>query len=246
MLRGSPGTSPWRPVGVIGGMGPAATVDFLARLVAATPATTDQEHIPVVVWGDPTVPDRVAAARGQDTSPVPWMRAGAQGLAHMGAEVLAVACNTAHAFAAEATAGLGVELVSMVDASAAALAADGSAAGARRVALFGTRGLVEAGLYQGALASHRIETVVPDDARQEAVSALILRVKAAEPLPGLVQELAGHVAAQADAGCTHALVACTELSLLVTEAQRAGVTFALPVVDASDELARAVVRAAAR
>ena len=243
-MRGSPGRSRWRTVGIIGGMGPAATVDFMARLVAATPASTDQQHIPVVVWSDPTVPDRVAAVRGQGASPVPWMRAGVEGVTQLGAQVVAVACNTAHAFLEESTAGVDVEVVSMVEAAALALEEAGAAEG--RVLLLGTKGLVEADLYQRALGEHGIEAVVPDDPGQEALSALILRVKAAEPAAALAGELAEFTRAFAARGATHVLLACTELSLLASEAARTGVEFALPVVDASDELARAVVRAAGR
>lgn len=246
-MRGSPGRSRWRTVGIIGGMGPAATVDFMARLVAATPASTDQQHIPVVVWSDPTVPDRVAAARRQGASPVPWMRAGVEGVTQLGAQVVAVACNTAHAFLEESTAGVDVEVVSMVDASAVALAALGADLPAPpRALVLGTRGLLEVGLYQDALAAEDLGVLVPDEAEQARLSALILRVKAAEPAAALAGELAEFTRAFAARGATHVLLACTELSLLASEAARTGVEFALPVVDASDELARAVVRAAGR
>ena len=242
-LRGSPGRSRWRTVGIIGGMGPAATVDFMARLVAVTPASTDQEHIPVVVWSDPTVPDRVAAVRGQGASPVPWMRAGVEGVTQLGAQVVAVACNTAHAFLEESTAGVDVEVVSMVEAAALALEEAGAAEG--RVLLLGTRGLVEADLYQRALGEHGIEAAVPDDPGQEALSALILRVKAAEPAAALAGELVDLVAGPTGRGCSHVLLACTELSVLAAQAHRDGLGFGAVVVDSSDALARAVVRAAA-
>ena len=71
MATGAP-----RTVGILGGMGPAATADFYARLVRATPAERDQDHLPVVVWGDPTVPDRVAALAGTGPSPASSRRPG--------------------------------------------------------------------------------------------------------------------------------------------------------------------------
>jgi aspartate racemase len=86
-----------RKIGILGGMGPAATVDFLTKIVAATPAHCDQEHIPVIVWSDPRTPDRTLALLNPDSpSPVPALRDGAMALEKAGADFIAIACNTAH------------------------------------------------------------------------------------------------------------------------------------------------------
>jgi aspartate/glutamate racemase len=69
-----------RVVGVIGGMGPDATVDFFAKLVAATGAERDQDHLRIVIDNDPTVPDRTAAIEGRGPSPAPRLAAMARGL----------------------------------------------------------------------------------------------------------------------------------------------------------------------
>ncbi|HRD29440.1 MAG TPA: aspartate/glutamate racemase family protein, partial [Caulobacter sp.] len=84
-----------KTLGVLGGMGPAATLDFLAKLQAATPAARDQDHIRVLVDINPQVPDR----NGEDDTPGPVLAAMAAGLRDAGADVLAIACNTAHAYA---------------------------------------------------------------------------------------------------------------------------------------------------
>src|SRR5436305_14021021 len=88
-----------RPIaGILGGMGPAATADLYQKIIAATPATRDQEHIPVVIWADPTVPDRTPAVLDGGEDPTPWLLRGAERLVAMGAAFIAVPCNTAHAF----------------------------------------------------------------------------------------------------------------------------------------------------
>jgi aspartate racemase len=102
-------------VGVLGGMGPAATADFYDKLVRATPATRDQHHLRVVVWSDPTVPDRSAAIVGDGPDPTPWLLRGGRVLTGAGAGLIAVPCNTAHAFLATVEEQIGVPMVHMID-----------------------------------------------------------------------------------------------------------------------------------
>jgi len=56
-------------VGILGGMGPAATADFYTKLIQSTPATQDQDHLPVIIWADPSMPDRTAALLGNGPGP---------------------------------------------------------------------------------------------------------------------------------------------------------------------------------
>ncbi len=83
-------------IGVLGGMGPLATVDFLAKVIAATPATCDQQHVPMIVHQVPQIPDRSTAILEGNNAPLAPMLAGLERLARAGAEVVAIPCNTAH------------------------------------------------------------------------------------------------------------------------------------------------------
>ena len=85
-----------RLLGVLGGMGPLAGIDFLAKLIAATPADRDQDHVPVILYSVPQISCRVEAVLGSGPSPLPAMAAGLDVLAGAGAEAVAIACNTAH------------------------------------------------------------------------------------------------------------------------------------------------------
>src|SRR5690554_4447043 len=85
-------------LGILGGMGPAATADFYRRLIEATPAETDAEHVPVIVWGDPRTPDRSEAITGVGEDPTPWLRAGIRTLRSAGATKIVVPCLTSHYF----------------------------------------------------------------------------------------------------------------------------------------------------
>src|SRR5262249_24822880 len=104
-----------RTVGVLGGMGPAATLDFFARVLAATSAGRDQDHIRLIIDCNPAVPDRNEAVAGKGPSPVPLLSAMAQGLEGAGAELLVMPCNAAHAFLRELAQSTALPIVSIID-----------------------------------------------------------------------------------------------------------------------------------
>src|SRR5215212_5749311 len=110
-------TSPEKILGVLGGMGPAATAEFLRLLVAYAPAERDQEHPKVFVLSDPGVPDRTAAILDGGEQPTPWLKKPFFTLADWGADLLAVPCNTAHFFIDQFGEKLPVPLVHIVEAT---------------------------------------------------------------------------------------------------------------------------------
>jgi len=85
-------------IGVLGGMGPAATADFYQKLIQATPAKTDQDHLKVVIFSNPHIPDRTAAIRGEGPDPLPALVVSAETLIRAGADFLTIPCVTAHHF----------------------------------------------------------------------------------------------------------------------------------------------------
>lgn len=231
-----------RPViGVLGGMGPAATAHFQTRLVELTDAAQDADHPTVVTWSDPGVPDRVAALRGAGPSPVPMLRAGLGVLAAAGAQVLAVPCNTVHPFLPEALGGFDqLHLVDMIEAAAEEVAA----AGWSTVAVLATAATLEHGMYSRALAPRSVRSHTPGPRTQPAVLELIAAVKAGTPVRGLAGEYRRLVAELAETGCDGVLVACSEISAVAAASAGEGTALSLPSVDAVDALARAALRAA--
>jgi aspartate racemase len=186
-------------LGVLGGMGPAATLDFLQKLQAYTPAQSDQDHIRVLVDINPKVPDRNTP--GSLAGPVLAEMAGA--LRGAGAEVLAIACNTAHAYAGLIERASGLPLIDMIETGAAAAARSG----AMRVGVLGTKGALK--LYREYLAAQALGLVSLEAERQEAFMELLYRIKRGDTGPqvraamrGLAQELIGHGAEAVIAGCT--------------------------------------------
>ncbi len=227
-------------IGVLGGMGPAATAHFHTRLVSLADADTDADHPTVVTWSDPGVPDRVAALRGTGPSPVPSLRAGLAVLTEAGAEVLAVPCNTVHPFLLEALDGFALRLVDMIEVTAEETAS----AGIDTVAVLATAATLEHRIHQRALAGRSVTAYTPEAEGQAAVLELIAAVKAGVAIRDLVPGYASLIGELAGAGCDGVLVGCSEISAVAAAAVDAGVWAPVPTVDAVDALARATLSAA--
>lgn len=200
-------------VGVLGGLGPAATVDFMARLIAATPAPSDQEHLRLLVDHNPAVPNRHDAIAGRSASVGPALAAMARGLERAGADVLVMVCNTAHAWEDDIRAAVTVPFLSIIDATVDAL----DAGGPRRVGLMAADGCLEAGLYQRALAARGGEPVRWQPPEQAAFMALVYRIKAGERGPALTAAMAALADTLAVQGAEALVAACTEIPLVLTQ-----------------------------
>ncbi len=224
-------------IGVLGGMGPLAGADFVARLTLATPATRDQDHLRCVLWSDPTVPDRTAAALSGGPSPLPAILAGVRVLEQAGAACLAIPCNTAHLWAEEIAAATPLPLLHIVDAAASALAAREVEGGT--IGLMGTAATLRLGLYQTRLSNRGYACLVPDETEmREVVSPAIARIKAND-LDGATASLLTMARRLADRGAAAIVLGCTEIPLALrgAEAQGSG----LVLIDTIDALARAAL-----
>jgi aspartate racemase len=192
-------------LGVLGGMGPAATLEFLRQLQAFTPAEGDQDHIRVLMDLNPKVPDRNVPGSG--AGPVLAEMAGA--LAGAGAEVLAMPCNTAHAHADLIQRASGLPLIDLIETGASA-ARD---LGARRVGVIGTKGALR--LYREYLAAQAMGLVALSPERQEAFMATIYRIKAGDLGPEVSREMASYAADLVAGGAEAVIAGCTEAPLVM-------------------------------
>lgn len=197
-------------IGVLGGMGPAATVDFFRRIVAATPADRDQDHLHLVIDDDPSVPDRTAALLDGGPDPTPTLMEMARRVAVAGAQILVAPCNTASAFLDPAARAAGVPLLRWNAAVVRLLAARYPTG--TTVGILATAGTARTGLYQEYLVGAGLRAWIPDAAVQAAVSDLIRQRKAGRAQQNLVPDLRAAVDAARTAGADIVLLACTELS----------------------------------
>ncbi len=230
-------TAAGRPdtLGVLGGMGPLATVDFLAKLVALTPATRDADHLPVLVYAVPQVPDRVAPIlTGSGPSPLPALLAGMHWLVAAGAKAIALPCHTAHHWADAIDDASPIPLLHIADAAIAALEA-GGLSGAT-VGIIGTRATWQAGIYQDRLCRRGFDTRTCRDTELETVvlpAIALVKQGAPERARPLFERA---IAALLDGGADAVLLACTEIP-----AAFAGHRLPARVIDGTEALARACI-----
>jgi aspartate racemase len=224
-------------LGVLGGMGPLASAQFMLRLTMLTPASIDQEHIPTVLWSDPRVPERGQALMPGGIDPLPTLVHGIEGLKRAGCGAIVIPCNTAHAWYDQMVEAAGIPIPHIVDAAAAELARIGVRPG--RVGLMATPTTLRLKLYQQRLARFGWDCIVPSaEQMTRLVSPAIAQVKANrvreayEPLAEVVNDLAARGAPAVVLGCTE-----IPLGILAGPADRLKV----PVVDTIDSLARAAI-----
>ncbi|MBN2753020.1 MAG: aspartate/glutamate racemase family protein [Rhodospirillaceae bacterium] len=219
-------------LGVLGGMGPLATVDFLAKLVAATAAETDQQHMPLLVRSVPQIPDRSACIMHGGESPLPALRFGLRELGRGGATVAVIPCNTAHYWADDLVGDDLPPLLHIVDAVAAHLAEvlpDGAP-----IAVLSTTGTRAARVYENRLDQTRWPILEATSAGAAAVASGIAMVKAGQ-VEAASQIFAQQVLAERARGAQGVILACTEIPAALHSDDPL-------VVDATDALARRCVR----
>lgn len=208
-------------LGVLGGMGPAATLDFLAKLQAATPVSREQDHLRVLVDINPKVPDR--NVDGSDPGPV--LAAMASGLRASGAQVLAIACNTAHAYAEDVRAS-GLTLIDMLE--TAGLAARAQGAGV--VGVLGTS--LALGLYRDRFSQLGLEVVTLDDHEQVEFMALLYRIKRGDVGQASCDAMAALAHRLINKGAQAVIAGCTEVPLVLSQTE-----LSTPFLDATQTLA---------
>lgn len=223
-------------LGVLGGMGPLAAADFLAKLVAETPATRDQEHIPYVAWGVPQIPERPAAILHGGESPLPQMLHGIAALKQAGATVVAIACNTAHYWHDDLVQQGGLPILHIADAVCDMLADRGIKTG--KVGLLGTDGTIKAGFFQRRFAARGLDCLLSSRADQDQLVLPAIAAVKANDLPRAHGLAVDAVTRLLDGGAQAVVLACTETPVAIDYADSAVNT---RCIDATRALARACV-----
>jgi aspartate racemase len=223
-------------IGVLGGMGPAATLDFMAKVIRLTPATRDQDHLPLIVLSDPRVPDRVGPIMtGEGEPPLPAMVRGLRALEAAGAGCIVIPCHTAHVWYDDLQASTPLPVLSMVEAVLEEVGR--RAPPGLPVGLLATAATLKADLYQSALEARGHPTLIPSDEvmrmRVLPAIALVKRDRSAEAAALLEVAIADLVAK----GAGLVVLACTELPVaLAVLGSPPGAC-----LDATEALARAAI-----
>ncbi len=199
-------------LGILGGVGPLASVYFANMIINMTSASNDQEHIPLFMFNDNVIPDRTAFILGRsNVDPAPRMIEDIKKLSDLGCDYIAVTCNTAHYFYDKLQASTESKIVNMIEAAVdAALTKHPSA---KRIGVLATDGTVQSGVYRNVIERHGIECITPSDKSQKMIMDIIYsQVKAGREVDyngfmSVINELR-------TSGCDAIILGCTELSVI--------------------------------
>ncbi|HWV74718.1 MAG TPA: amino acid racemase [Pseudosphingobacterium sp.] len=230
-------------LGILGGVGPSATVDFMNKIIQNTPAQKDQDHIKMVVEQNPQIPDRTANLVRRETDPIVAMYSTCKRLEAEGADAIAIPCNTAHAFVKGIQEHLGIPIINMLSATAEHIGhiyGEGA-----KVGLLATSGTIQSKVYHDVLKAFGFDVIIPDEKHQAYVMESIYGeygVKAGfsdDVCKDYILKAAKHVI---DSGADIIILGCTELPLMfpheneiVMEGNR------IPLVDPTLVLAKKIV-----
>ncbi|RMX04891.1 aspartate/glutamate racemase family protein [Corticibacter populi] len=211
-------------LGVLGGMGPLATVDFLHKLVLSTPAQRDQDHVPTVVWNVPQIADRQQAIAGAGPSPLPQLLDAVAGLNQAGATLIVMPCNTVHHWIEPLRRASPAPLLHIVDATLEVLeqrhaGEDGAGRAERCVGLVATKGALRARLYQDRLQQHGWRVLENTSEELEQLftpGCYAIKRNALDEGSALLEKAAAALAAR---GARHLILACTEVPLALAHRQ---------------------------
>lgn len=221
-----------KTVGIIGGMGPEATVELMRRVIELTPANDDCDHIHMLVDNNPKVPSRIKALiDGDGESPVPTLIKMAQGLEKSGADFLVMPCHTAHHYYSEIADLVSIPFISLIELAVENI--QSQFPNLKKIGLLASTAVINIKLYDNAFREFGIQTVYPRPDEQEALMKLIKAVKSKTIDKNQIRSFKD-LASSLEVDCK--LIACTELSVVGNIIDDPSET-----IDALDLLAKEIV-----
>jgi aspartate racemase len=221
-------------IGVLGGLGPDATVDLFKKILRNTSAKTDQEHLRIIIDCNPKIPDRTRAILDGGESPSEALKETAKNLERAGAGLIVIPCNTAHYWIEDVRKAVKIKVIDMLDETAQEI---GKYPGIKRVGLLASKGTVGAGLYQKRLERFGIKVVLPSDLDQNSIMDVIYSVKSGNLT---VKEKAIQVSSRLIRDGAELIIAgCTEIPLVLEKGD-----ISVPLVDPAEILAKQAIVAA--
>ncbi len=219
--------------GIIGGMGPEATVDLLQRVINLTPALDDKDHIRCIVDNDPKIPSRIKAIiEGKGEDPSPYLARMARQLESWGADFLAIPCNTAHYYYDSISKAVDIPVLNLIQLVVNHIERTDSSC--KKIGMLGSTALIVTGLYENPFKKIGVDVIYPSSTDQDNLFNLIRKIKAGNSLDRIIPDYIEIVKNLSDTGIDSVIIGCTELSVIQCE---------MPIkqIDAADVLAQAIV-----
>jgi len=222
--------------GIIGGMGPEATIDLMYRIYNNTPASEDADHLRILVDNNAKVPSRIKAIiEGTGESPAPCMISMAKGLVTQGADFLVIPCNTAHYYYDEVANAVDVPVVNILELTAQELKKNNMT----RIGILGSTALSIVGLYNPVFEKFELIPVYPESDHQDKLMTLIKAIKAKKVTQDNLDNLAALLSHMKSEGIDCFAIVCTELSVIKNE-----IVSELKIFDALEILTKEIIERA--
>lgn len=222
-------------IGILGGMGPGATVDLFQKILRATPATKDQEHLRIIIDCNSKIPDRTAHIMRGGENPGSYLVSSARLLEQAGADLIVMPCNAAHAWHDQIRANVRIPVLHIMRAAAEYAAEHWPHI--RRIGLLAAPSTVKIGIYHQTFAEKGMEVMDPDQEHQDMTTEAIFAVKAGRTGPDIRRLAVDAGEYLASCGAEAVIAGCTEIPLILGDGD-----ISVPVVDATLALAIAAVR----
>jgi len=221
-----------KTIGIIGGMGPEATLDLFYKIIKNTPAKKDQEHIHLIIDNYPQIPDRTQFILGKGDNPLPYLLKSAKLLENAGADAICMPCNTAHFFVEDIRKNINVPFISIVESVLKDIKENYT--NVERIGLLASEGTIAGKVYHRIFEKEGYTIVVPEKNIQKKIMDVIYSVKAGKikEKVKLMQECIDKTSNKADI----LVAACTEIPILIPHIESK-----IPVIDATISLAKSVV-----
>jgi len=228
---------PEKIIGILGGMGPEATVDLFHKIIKFTPTEKDQDHLRIIIDNNPKIPDRTAAILGKGEDPLPALRESARNLEKAGADFIIIPCNTAHYFLPLIQESVKIPILNLIEETAKETRKRISPI--QKVGLLASIGIYKTEIYHQYFKKFNIEVISPEEKDKEEIMKVIYAVKAGD----LSNEVKGNILKTTqkliDKGAEAIITGCTEIPLILKEGD-----VLVPIIDPTQVLAKIAVQKA--
>ncbi len=228
---------PEKIIGILGGMGPEATIDLLNKIIKLTPAKKDQDHLRIIIDNNPKIPDRTAAILGEGEDPLPALRKTAQNLEKAGVDFILIPCNTAHYFLPLIQKGIKVPILNMIEETAKE--SKKKIPRIKKAGLLATLGTYKTKIYPQYFGKFNIEIISPEEKEKDEIMRIIYAIKGGDLSKKIKENLLSIVKNLIERGAEAIIAGCTEIPLILKEKE-----ISIPLIDPTQVLARVAIEKA--
>lgn len=224
-------------IGILGGMGPEATLDLFHKIIRLSSAEKDQDHLRIIIDNNPKIPDRTTAILEKGENPLPALQKTAQNLEKAGSDFIIMPCNTAHYFISEVQQSVNIPILNMIKETAHNIKSIFPSF--KNVGLLATKGTYKTGLYNSFFKEKNIEILIPSPSEQDIIMDIIYKIKSNILSKEMKIQIIKIAEKQIKRGSQAIIAGCTEIPLILKNED-----IKVPVIDPTNILAKRAIEEA--